>query len=127
MNKAKKLAKNNGIAMESKKVSGGESFYFTKNKVLAMLGIAAVIILCAGVCYMQLRPRAVLKVTGPDQSGSDVTNTVYMKETVYDIFQVESCTICTLPCTSRCMEKRIGKWKMWTVKAEAGRPQRKSR
>lgn len=90
MNKAKKLAKNNGIAMESKKVSGGESFQFTKNKVLAMLGIAAVVILCAGVCYMQLRPRAVLKVTGPDQSGSDVTNTVYMKETVYDIFQVES-------------------------------------
>ncbi len=90
MNKAKKLAKNNGVAMESKKVSGGESFNFTKNKVLAMLGIAAVVILCAGVCYMQLRPRAVLEVTGSDQSGSSVTNTVYMKETVYDIFQVES-------------------------------------
>lgn len=90
MNKAKRLAKNNGIGMEGKRASGGDTFTFTKNKILAMLGIAAVVILCAGVCYMQLRPRAVLKVTGTNQNGSEVTNTVYMKETVYDIYQLES-------------------------------------
>lgn len=90
MNKAKKLAKNNGIGMEGKALSSGETFTFTKNKVLAMLGIAAVVVLCAGVCYMQLRPRAVLKVTGTNKSGSEVTNTVYMKETVYDIYQLEA-------------------------------------
>lgn len=90
MNKAKKLAKNNGIGMEGKALSSRETFTFTKNKVLAMLGIAAVVVLCAGVCYMQLRPRAVLKVTGTNKSGSEVTNTVYMKETVYDIYQLEA-------------------------------------
>lgn len=89
MNKAKKLAKNNGIGTERKNGPSGNSFEFTKNKVLLMLGIIAVVVLCAGVCYMQLRPRVVLVVTGTNASGSEVKNKVNMKETVYDIYQTE--------------------------------------
>ena len=89
MNKAKKLEKNNGVGTERKNGPSGNSFEFTKNKVLLMLGIIAVVVLCAGVCYMQLRPRVVLVVTGTNASGSEVKNKVNMKETVYDIYQTE--------------------------------------
>ena len=89
MNKAKKLAKNNGVGTERKNGPSGNSFEFTKNKVLLMLGIIAVVVLCGGVCYMQLRPRVVLVVTGTNASGSEVKNKVNMKETVYDIYQTE--------------------------------------
>ena len=89
MNKAKKLAKNNGVGTERKNGPSGNSFEFTKNKVLLMLGIIAVVVLCAGVCYMQLRPLVVLVVTGTNASGSEVKNKVNMKETVYDIYQTE--------------------------------------
>ena len=89
MKKKKKLAKNNGVGTERKNGPSGNSFEFTKNKVLLMLGIIAVVVLCAGVCYMQLRPRVVLVVTGTNASGSEVKNKVNMKETVYDIYQTE--------------------------------------
>ncbi len=90
MNNSKKLAKNNGV---SKKQGGGTStlsFVSSKNKVLAILGILAVIVLCTGVCYMQLRPRAVLVVSTTDESGTQKKDTVYMKEAVYSIYQVEN-------------------------------------
>lgn len=92
MNKAKKIAKNNGIGTEVKNnpVGSGGSFTLTKNRVLLMLGLIAVVVLCAGVCYMQLRPRVVLVVSGSDAGGSEVKSKVYMKETVYDIYQVET-------------------------------------
>lgn len=89
MNKAKKLAKNDGVGLESKIGSGGGAFELTKNKVLVLLGVIAVLVLCGGVCYMQLRPRVVLEVTGTDADGSTTKSRVYMKETVYDIFQTE--------------------------------------
>ena len=90
MNNSKKLAKNNGV---SKKQGGGTSalsFVSSKNKVLVILGILAVIVLCAGVCYMQLRPRAVLVVSTTDENGPQKKDTVYMKEAVYSIYQVEN-------------------------------------
>ncbi|CDD35919.1 uncharacterized protein BN600_02110 [Roseburia sp. CAG:309] len=90
MNNSKKLAKNNGV---SKKQGGGTSALScvsSKNKVLAILGILAVIVLCAGVCYMQLRPRAVLVVSTTDENGTQKKDTVYMKEAVYSIYQVEN-------------------------------------
>lgn len=90
MNNSKKLAKNNGV---SKKQGGGTStlsFVSSKNKVLAILGILAVIVLCTGVCYMQLRPRAVLVVSTTDENGTQKKDTVYMKEAVYSIYQVEN-------------------------------------
>lgn len=90
MNNAKKLAKNNGIGAEQKKGSSESTFTLTKNKVLLILGLAAIVVLCAGVCYMQLRPRAVLKVTGTNASGGETTNTVYMKEAVYSIYETEA-------------------------------------
>ena len=90
MNNSKKLAKNNGV---SKKQGGGTSalsFVSSKNKVLVILGILAVIVLCAGVCHMQLRPRAVLVVSTTDENGTQKKDTVYMKEAVYSIYQVEN-------------------------------------
>ena len=90
MNNSKKLAKNNGV---SKKQGGGTSalsFVSSENKVLVILGILAVIVLCAGVCYMQLRPRAVLVVSTTDENGTQKKDTVYMKEAVYSIYQVEN-------------------------------------
>lgn len=89
MNKAKKLAKNDGVGLESKVGSGGGTFEMSKNKVLLILGVIAVLVLCGGVCYMQLRPRVVLEVTGKDSDGSVTKSKVYMKETVYDILQTE--------------------------------------
>lgn len=90
MNNSKKLAKNGGIGVQKREKSSGGSFTSSKNKILLGLGLAAIIILCAGVCYMQLRPRAILKVTGTNASGSSVTRTVYMKEAVYNIYLVEA-------------------------------------
>lgn len=90
MNNAKKLAKNGGIGTENKAGGTGGSFISSKNKILLMIGIAVVIILCAGVFYMRLRPRPILKVTGTDSNGSEVTNTVYIKDAVFDIYQVEA-------------------------------------
>lgn len=90
MNNSKKLAKNGGIGVEKRGKNSGGSFTSSKNKILLAIGLAAIIILCAGVCYMQLRPRAILKVTGTNASGSSVTRTVYMKESVYNIYMVEA-------------------------------------
>ncbi len=92
MNKAKKLAKNNGIADKDvlKKGShtsgsGGEMMT-TKNKILMIVGICLVALLCGGVLFMQLRPRAILAVS----EGNSKRATVYMKEAVYDIYQAET-------------------------------------
>lgn len=90
MNNSKKLAKNGGVGVEKRQKSSGDSLTSSKNKILLAIGLAAIVILCAGVCYMQLRPRAILKVTGTNASGSSVTRTVYMKEAVYNIYLVEA-------------------------------------
>lgn len=91
MNNAKKLAKNGGVGVQKQSKSAGGAMMNTKNKILLVLGLAAIIVLCAGVFYMQLRPRAILKVTQVNsEGGSDVENTVYMKEAVYNIYMVET-------------------------------------
>lgn len=90
MNNSKKLAKNNGVSKKQGEGTGALSFVSSKNKVLVILGILAVIVLCAGVCYMQLRPRAVLVVSTTDENGTQKKDTVYMKEAVYSIYQVEN-------------------------------------
>ncbi len=89
MNSAKKLAKSEGMGQENSVKGTGILANLNKNMVLAILGIAAIVVLCAGVCFMQLRPRAVLKVTGTNANGASTTNTVYIKESTYDIYQVE--------------------------------------
>lgn len=90
MNNSKKLAKNNGVSKKQGGGTGALAFVSSKNKVLVILGILAVIVLCAGVCYMQLRPRAVLVVSTTDENGTQKKDTVYMKEAVYSIYQVEN-------------------------------------
>lgn len=90
MNNAKKLAKNDGVGKKQGGDTSSLSLFSSKNKILAILGIVAVLVLCAGVCYMQLRPRPVLTVSTVDENGTEKKNTVYMKEAVYSIYQVEN-------------------------------------
>ncbi len=91
MNSSKRLAKNDGIGQEKKETKMNvPAIISSKNKVLALIGIVTVVVLCAGVCYMQLRPRAILKVMGADANNASVTKTLYMKEAMYDIFQTET-------------------------------------
>ncbi|MDD7349699.1 MAG: peptidyl-prolyl cis-trans isomerase [Clostridiales bacterium] len=90
MNNAKKLAKHDGVGKKQGGDTSSLSLFSSKNKILAILGIVAVLVLCAGVCYMQLRPRPVLTVSTVDENGTEKKNTVYMKDAVYSIYQVEN-------------------------------------
>lgn len=89
MNSAKKIMKNQGLGTGSKgkKVRSDE---FRKNKILLIIGIVVVLVLSLGICYIQLRPREILTVEGKDANGSTVTNKVYYKEAVYDIYATET-------------------------------------
>lgn len=88
MNRAKKILKNDGenIVGTSVKQSKG----LNKNMVLILVGIVLVAILCGGVCYINLRPRAVLTVQGKDKNGKSVTHTINYPEAMYDIYQAEA-------------------------------------
>ena len=90
MNNAKKLAKHDGVGKKQGGDTSSLSLFSSKNKILAILGIVAVLVLCAGVCYMQLRPRPVLTVSTVDENGTEKKNTVYMKDAVYSNYQVEN-------------------------------------
>ena len=87
MNSAKKILKNNGDAMQS---SVKQSKGISKNMVLLIVGILLVAVLGGGVCYVNLRPRAILTVEGKDKDGKTVTHTVNYPEALYDIYQAEA-------------------------------------
>lgn len=88
MNSAKKIMKNQGLGTKS--FSGGDDIISRKNKILILIGIVMIVACTAVICYIQLRPRQVLTVKGTDSSGSSVTNTVNMTETMYDIYATET-------------------------------------
>lgn len=87
MNSAKKILKNNGDGMQS---SVKQSKGISKNMVLLIVGILLAAVLGVGVCWVNLRPRAVLKVEGKDKDGKTVTHTVNYPEAMYDIYQAEA-------------------------------------
>lgn len=89
MNSAKKIVKNQGLKKENK-AEKKRIAVSQKNKILATIGIVLALILGVGVCYIQLRPREILTVTGTDSSGSTVTNTVYYTDAMYDIYNTET-------------------------------------
>lgn len=90
MNSAKKIIKNNGIGSENAiKNKKSTSVFESKNKVLILIGILAILAGVFVVCYTQLRPRAILTVKGPAKDGKEVVNTVNMPEAMYDIYQAE--------------------------------------
>ena len=64
MNSAKKILKNNGDGMQS---SVKQSKGISKNMVLLIVGILLVAVLGGGVCWVNLRPRAILTVEGKDK------------------------------------------------------------
>lgn len=91
MNNAKKIIKNNGVGLENTtKTTKNGSLLESKNKVLIIIGILAILAGVFVVCYTQLRPRAVLTVKGPAKDGKEVLNTVNMTEAMYDIYQAEA-------------------------------------
>lgn len=88
MNRSKKILKNDGESMVGTSVK--QSKGFNKNMVLIIVGIVLVAILCGGVCYINLRPRAVLTVQGKDKNGKNVTHVINYPESMYDIYQAEA-------------------------------------
>lgn len=88
MNRAKKILKNDGENTMGTSVK--QSKGLNKNMVLILVGIVLVAILCGGVCYINLRPRAVLTVQGKDKNGKSVTHTINYPEAMYDIYQAEA-------------------------------------
>lgn len=91
MNSAKKIIKNNGVGSGNAiKIRKSTTMFESKNKILILIGILAILAGVFVVCYTQLRPRAILTVTGPAKDGKEVTNTVNYQEAVYDIYQAEA-------------------------------------
>lgn len=88
MNRAKKILKNNGVTTADTSVK--QSKGINKNMLLLVVGVLLVAILCGGVCYINLRPRAILTVQGKDKDGKNVTHTVNYPEALYDIYQAEA-------------------------------------
>lgn len=88
MNRAKKIMKNGGVTTAETSVK--QSMGINKNMLLIIVGVLLVAILCGGVCYINLRPRAILTVQGNDKDGKAVTNTVNYPEAMYDIYQAEA-------------------------------------
>lgn len=89
MNSAKKIMKNQG----STKSRAGVSSYDTesrKNLILIIIGLVLIVGISAVICYIQLRPRAILKVTGKDANGKEVTNTLNYPDAMYDILSAET-------------------------------------
>lgn len=88
MNRSKKILKNNGVSTGETSVK--QSKGMNKNMLLIVIGVLLVAILCGGVLYINLRPRAILTVQGKDKDGKTVTNTINYPEALYDIYQTES-------------------------------------
>lgn len=88
MNNAKKIMKNQGLQNDRRPVHA-ESNILQKNKVLLVIGLMVMAALVAVVCYINLRPRAILKVEAKDANGSTSTHTIYFKEAMYDIYNTE--------------------------------------
>lgn len=88
MNRAKKILKNDGENTMTTSVK--QSRGLSKNMMLIIVGVLLVAILCGGVCYINLRPRAVLTVEGKDKNGKSITHTINYPEAMYDIYQAEA-------------------------------------
>lgn len=88
MNGAKKIIKNQGVKKGMYKTSA-ETTFWEKNRVLLIIGVFIMAALVAVVCYINLRPREILRVEGKNADGSALTNTIYYKEAMYDIYTSE--------------------------------------
>lgn len=69
MNSAKKIMKNGGENATQSTVK--QSRGLSKNMILILVGIILVAVLGGGVCYVNLRPRAILTVEGKDAGWED--------------------------------------------------------
>ena len=89
MNSAKKIMKNQGLKNNRRPVSA-ETNILQKNKMLLIIGLLIMAALVAVVCYINLRPRAILKIEAKNADGSTTAHTIYFKEAMYDIYNMET-------------------------------------
>lgn len=90
MNSAKKILKNQGVGFEETKKTKEPVKVSNKNKILLSIGAALIVILIAGICFIQFRPRPILVVEYTDANGKAVTSTVNYTEALYDIYTAET-------------------------------------
>jgi foldase protein PrsA len=90
MNSAKKIMKNQGLGTENPVKAKGGSHVPGKNTVLILIGLVLILGFSSIVCYIQLRPRAILTVTGTNANNEQITNKVYYTDAMYDIYTAEA-------------------------------------
>lgn len=89
MNSAKKIMKNKGLKNSGTRVSSYDS-ESRKNMILILIGLVLIVAISLVICYIQLRPRKILTVTGKDSSGKEVTSTLNYTDAMYDILSAET-------------------------------------
>jgi foldase protein PrsA len=90
MNSAKKIMKNQGLGTANSVKTKGRSDVSRKNMILILIGLILIVGFSLIVCYIQLRPREVLTVTGTNANNEQVTNKVYYTDAMYDIYTAEA-------------------------------------
>lgn len=90
MNSAKKIMKNQGLGTANPVKTKGKSDVSRKNMILILIGLILIVGFSFIVCYIQLRPREVLTVTGTNANNEQVTNKVYYTDAMYDIYTAEA-------------------------------------
>lgn len=90
MNNAKKIIKNQGLGTADAAGRGEDGLVSRKNKILIIIGIVLIVVFTMVVCYIQLRPREILVVSGKGENNQTITNKLYFSDAMYDIFAAET-------------------------------------
>lgn len=90
MNSAKKIIKNQGLGTGGVTSGKSEGIVSDKNKILILIGIVLIVVISLVVCYIQLRPREILVVSGKGENNQTVTNKLYFSDAMYDIYAAET-------------------------------------
>lgn len=90
MNSAKKIMKNDGLGTMNPVKAKEENIVSHKNKILILIGLILIVGFSLVVCYIQLRPREILTVTGMNANNQEITNKLYFTDAMYDIYTAET-------------------------------------
>lgn len=90
MNSAKKILKNEGLGTMKPLKTKEEGMLTRANKILILIGILLIVGVTFIVCYIQLRPREILTVTGKNAENQEITNKLYYTDAMYDIYTAET-------------------------------------
>lgn len=90
MNSAKKIMKNQGLGTGEPVKAKEKEVISHKNKILILTGVVLIAVFTFVICYIQLRPREILSVTGKNAQGQEITNKLYYTDAMYDIYMTET-------------------------------------